>query len=82
MTRTGRSQGNFAVLHNAATLRLSERERAALVAPTMWNSSSSRNGTLWNVQFLKLSLHLDPSRLDHLGPFFGIRGDERAEVGG
>src|SRR5215467_6166384 len=42
----------------------------------------SRNGTLWNIGPVAVSLRLDASGLDHFGPPLGIVGDELAEVGG
>ena len=39
--------------------------------------------TLWNVEPSSCgSVHLDAGELNHLGPFLGFVGDERAEVGG
>src|SRR6516162_8189551 len=42
----------------------------------------SRNETLWNIGSELLSLRLDVGRDNHLAPFFGLVGDELAEIGG
>jgi hypothetical protein len=42
----------------------------------------SQNETLWNIGSELLSLRFDVGRDNHLAPFFGLVGDELAEIGG
>src|SRR5215472_11096949 len=51
-------------------------------APTSVIGTHSRNETLWNIGSELLSLRLDVGRDNHLAPFFGLVGDELAEIGG
>src|SRR5882724_9059343 len=41
----------------------------------------SRNGRLWNVGPVAVSLRLDAGELDHLAPLLGFVDDKLAEVG-
>src|SRR6516164_8088453 len=72
------------------SLALSKRALSSLVnalpmvgfSCAVQRCSVSRNETLWNIGSELLSLRLDVGRDNHLAPFFGLVGDELAEIGG
>jgi hypothetical protein len=59
----------------------SNKRTSVRLIETAWHPPFSER-TLWNIGSELLSLRLDVGRDNHLAPFFGLVGDELAEIGG
>src|SRR6516164_7537598 len=82
--KTSASAAMCHLLPNAPQQRVPYPITSSARTSSVWRQAErdSRNGTLWNIGSELLSLRLDVGRDNHLAPFFGLVGDELAEIGG